>query len=1367
MPLELVHQPSAAEKTGDNQQPKQPDNFPLANISQDEVRRALGGPTTGETPRLAAEASPRLIGVDNKKLLGVDAAPLQLTQEKPAGLLPKPAGLRELPPPPTPPMMEGPPKAPQLEGPKKIDLKIVDISAVVEQLAHREAEEKLNEYLTSKQNGFFKKMFARMGESGLRYKFYREAKDAIVNNRNLMASIDARMKGQSDTKIAAGSELKSFAYLDEILKTYEDEITEDEEKGEAVHDPAVNQEVAAILMRYAQGKIPDRQAFDDEVERRVIRPHLGDKKFGADAAKGVNANNKSDKEGIMFATNLFKQAEGFKEDINKAIAEAVAEHGKENEEAVKEYVARSMSIDVQLGKKSRDLVNRFPEGQMGALEGVVEWVQGNKIANKFISPLTAGILASAAFNLGTRKLVTLGIIGTSAAFLGPLAAGALAAGAYAAIRKSAESKRDRGLEMRREASGLAVGDKKSERLREHNYDLLDGKQSVDSLKAMKGGELTAAQRTELLHVLGSLEIEKSNGIDLVSVGAEEGVELKTRLFTLNEMRREIKRVQSEMPQDEKFKEAFNSEKSEFVAAKLGEIESKDAGFRKYRWGEMAKAGLIGAAAGMAGGAIMHKLVEWSGPVLHDTSEYWSSVLGHVSPDKAAAVAILHEAPIGNGSVKLPDGVEFISDGKGHGVFMDNFGTHPMTKTFDLEPSGKIPDGVVDDLKANGFNFHSEITHVDGSEFSPELHSEVMDGGAHTFELPKGLAMQHMPDGTFSVVDGTGKVIESGIGLQPDGTLNSASTDLLKAHGWDLKSESFTDNQQLDKAGALAYFKQHGLLEQHGRIDYHANGTPLVHTADQYATPSGSRVDLIDTKDASGKLIKIPGLDIIKGHYVGSDGKELQLALVGKGTNHDLSVLEMAKSIVQGGAKNWDGTTDNKFGNIASHVVNKDVSGVLSTMRAHVYIGGEQPPNGHFIELPFNKTTGNVEWGSFKGLAFDAKGVMKATVEVAIDKEHVLATAVRHGDGSGIIEGIKSVTKLDPHKGIDIVKSVLDRPTPPPIDVAEAPVISTTEWVRSAPKRGAARGPRVTIPPGGIPPPIPMPIPTPREPSPGAKGPTETIRPKIVQNLGDDGPKKVSETGGARAKPENKLAGPPTVAGEIEKPKIPKAKIDAALSTAGLTGWAAETMAATEPVKSPEEAPKKEKPTVVPVVAAAEKPQEKTAATPDVAQAPKKEAPKKAEPKPEPPAKAKVEGIGDLSDPVAPEDLALAEKFKESADVMPVINYDNRTGALFKMRNLKPGQPMVLVITKSILRPQHYTAIEKAQGMAKPELSDDEKVKNLVTDIQKNARRLKLTPNIQIVRGDKLSGEKLTKAIDVARTAQAPEAAASVDSKLAA
>jgi hypothetical protein len=982
----------------DTQIPTRPDEYPLTlhSTSALAVREALGGT--------------RMIGIDDRKLLqGPDEKPVLDVDKKE--------------------MLEGPgetlplteEKQPLLPSPEKkpfkIDMRVIDISAVVEQLAHREAEEKVNEYLTSEKTGFFAKIGARLGEPGLRLKFYSEAKEAIINNRNLMASIDARMKGESKTEIAAGSEIKSIKYLDEILATFEDNLTEKEEDGQRVSNPEVDHKVALLLMRYAQGKIVDRTAFDDEVERLIVRPHLSDLDFGTDTG-AKNQNNKSKEKGLMFATNLFNQAVGYKEEIHKAVAEAVEEHGKENEKAVAEYISRSLEIDVKLGKKSRDVVNRYPEGSFSYLERAVEGIQSIPVVNKLVNPFTVGIVVSALANMGARKLVTIGAVGATAAFLGPLAAGALAGAAYATVRKSVELKRDRGLEMRRETLGISAGNKKSEKLRESIYEQINGPEAVANLKKMKGGELTAAQRTDLIEIIGALEIERGNQIDLIGVGASEGVDYKTRIFTINELRREIKRIDQEMPNDKKTKESFASDQEAFVAAKLGEIEAKNGEFKSYHHVELLKTAFFGVAIGMAAGAAFRELTEWGGKHLTGA---WSKIGAYIMPEKAhVGSTTFHQIPYGNGNIDLPEGVEFVKDAQGNGMFVRSFGLRPLSTVFSLDASGKIPQSAIDELKQHGFNVHEQMQHIGGANLGP-LHSEVLNGGAQTFEIPGGHHMQQMPDGTFSITDSHGAVIENGIVVNPDGTLDATSEGIMRSHGWEIKAETFPSTKIIAKGDVLKHFQDQGLAQQHANPIYHGHGTRL------------------------------------------SNAGELKLELIGQKGNQDLSVLDLAKSLIRHGAHNVDGTVDNKFGAIAGKILNKNIGDVLDNMHINVYIPPQQPPHGHFVAVALDRVTGTPVWGGLKSLAFDAHNKLIATTEVSIG-DHILATAPRTGVPSDFVEhSVKSVMQFDiPDKGIDVVHSVLEEipqdgaPIP---EIIEIPgeinpwAIATSDWVRGAPKRG--------------------------------------------------------------------------------------------------------------------------------------------------------------------------------------------------------------------------------------------------------------------------------------------------------------------------
>ena len=346
----------------------------------------------------------------------------------------------------------------------KFEMGVNDVTPLVNQLAQRVAEEKENEYLNdTKKNGFFKRFLARAGGSGQREKFFQEAKSAIIQNRNLMATIEAHLIHKSDVVITPGSLGDSEKYLDEVFKAYDQGLVQEHEKGEKIeNNEQINQEVASIMMRYAQGEIRTRAEFDREVDVRIVQTYLKGRTF----SKGPVAAND---QGALYATNLFKYAEEYKSEIQRSIQEAAAEHGAENKEAIAKFVRGTMAVDVQLGRKERDIANRFPDGSKSFVDNVVNRIQSLPILGRLTSPIFAGAATSALANFAVRMGIGVGVRGSSLLAGAPVAAAALMGGGFAGARRSAELRRDRGLEMRREALGKHAGGDRAEKIRSLGY----------------------------------------------------------------------------------------------------------------------------------------------------------------------------------------------------------------------------------------------------------------------------------------------------------------------------------------------------------------------------------------------------------------------------------------------------------------------------------------------------------------------------------------------------------------------------------------------------------------------------------------------------------------------------------------------------------------------------------------------------------------------------------------------------------------------------------------------------------------------------------------------------------------------------------
>ncbi|MCX6781165.1 MAG: PP2C family protein-serine/threonine phosphatase [Candidatus Magasanikbacteria bacterium] len=944
--------------------------------------------------------------------------------------------------------------------PKKLDVRVVDVSAIVEQLAHRISEEKFREEM-NKRGGlsFLKKGFMHMAEDGFRRKYFVEAVKSITENRNLMASIENKtFNGEGENPEVVGHE-RTLELLDEVLLSFDQELVYEEEKGDRfLADPEINGRASEMFVDYATGVIPDRAAFEAAVESYII-PLLKDKKF----SKGEK-NAASERENLMHTSTLFNWAEKYKDQLKVVVDDAKEKYGEQNAEAMKTYLKGTIALDISLGKKARDLVNRAPEGKLGFLEKWVSKVQGNfgdgKVSRVLGATLGNPVIHGFVGAMAGRGLMKMAIGGAAATALAgtfaiPAAgviAGAITAGIYAKFRATKELKQDRALIQRDQTMGIETGGPRSERMKDFVQDLKSADTILAELRAIDPNvgspEEQAAAKKVIAEVRARLEIERENMIDMIRVEQKEDrIGPQSRLVALNDIQLQFKRLGELATTNDP--EMLRMIKEDRERLEEG-IRITDKKFEEYKTRESNIRALKGMAIGAVSGTIMgvakHIFHDPAAAVAHTVAgakaHFAAYMFGgnNVPAPSVDATGIplpavrLHEIPLDNGAtIKLPDDRIFVSDGKGNGMITTLFG-QPVSQPFHINPDGSMTSA---DLLKWGPAITDSTTVIPGHEFSEHLAPHEFDSHAITqhFEVPDNFDMKQMPDGTFSLYDHAGKEIESGLQVGADGKLTASAFDMLKQHGWDVKEGITSSENALGKADLTKYLREHFGQSKATRLDWHGNGTPM-HKVGEHWVATSKLTDLetdkpfvVDTTHKHEGAMFNDGMWNIKhvgGHWTGADGKELMLKLQGDADHRTLSLKDMIKTSM-GGAHNPDGSVDDKFGDISDKVHGRAFAEAASKFRLRVFVGDNYQHSGESFELPVGPDGElHVDKSSeLYGVLFDSEGKLKATVEAVVPSDdgagyHTLATAVRHGDGAGVVKHVTSYFQLS-HPNTDAVQ----------------------------------------------------------------------------------------------------------------------------------------------------------------------------------------------------------------------------------------------------------------------------------------------------------------------------------------------------------
>jgi hypothetical protein len=482
-------------------------------------------------------------------------------------------------------------------------LAIVDISDIVNRYAKTLADKKVNEHLQQKAR-WWNRWFVRQTEAGYFEKYYAEAKQEIIKNRNLLSDIQIRWLKKSRGKaLERGDDETHFELLDEIIESLLNERLQREGSKETqedhVRDIDMDARAAELMADYVTGSVTSRAEFEKRAEEQIFRPLM---------------KNRNQKEGSMYASNLFAMAENYKRHFEEKLEAVGKEFGPEQKELIRTYLRKTMRLDVMLAKKQADIAREQPKGALRWLEKTVNFTQnpllkeppktwwgrtfhkiagltlGNPVLYAFLGNRLAygGAVATGAF-----AAKTLGI-GTAAALgIGPgmaLAAGAgIGAGIYLGMRAAVERFKD----IRRRKEEALLGQREAEM-----HELFRGRQLIEELSQLAAkSSLDDQDKAKAAGIMAILNIQDTTGYNLISVGEKEE-RYGSNFLAVQDLRRAIlefwEKKRQEFGQTEQRQRAVLD--AEIVAAKnllLQELAVKDKEAAK----EIRRRGLAVGAIG--------------------------------------------------------------------------------------------------------------------------------------------------------------------------------------------------------------------------------------------------------------------------------------------------------------------------------------------------------------------------------------------------------------------------------------------------------------------------------------------------------------------------------------------------------------------------------------------------------------------------------------------------------------------------------------------------------------------------------------------------------------------------------------------------
>lgn len=739
---------------------------------------------------------------------------------------------------------------------------LIDIDEVVRSMAVRQAEQKLYEFF--KNSSWLKRMWKSVSESGYRYKFYQEALRQIKENNDLMEAIRGRLAGQEGQKVKPGLE-DHFKLLDEIIVSYQENLVNATETGETVEQTARTAElIAKMVSAHASGNVAEWAKLGEEYANPSLsdrqRVELYVKNVIAPSIQGAGKTGKDGEgsETMMFASNFWQIAEDFKakSEAEKAkyLKEGEVELSPEDKERVEaalaEHMAGLRNLDIQLGRKERDLYNNKPEGLLAFYEKAMDWSERSRIGRWLVNPVTVGIGAAVATRgaMGAVRALAVGgasiasgiLIGGTMPVLLPILVGGAAGGLFRGIRTNKDLKYDLARERRNETLGGDVSEMMKESFRYDQMSYADAIATMSVLKDRDPKSLSPDEREQVIKVLAMRQFEKQaeNNIDLFFDDSGEAARTGSVIGMRNQLDILIRDTGSQFSK---------SEIDEAVKTLSSSIKEKDSAEFRFRLGRSAFAGATAAVVGVGAGMVGQEIVYVGG-----------RLLGLINPEKSTTLEMLFDKATGSPN-HLYNGIfgraNNLVDPGAPGVFRGPDGSSLTEQQVNELAAGrnviiKGVDGLYHDKTGAVLTEAQAQQMASRSVILEQLHREDWHGYGKNFH-GKELQQWHVWDKNNSVK------------IDVHNMMRSIDKNIIGNHtiNWD----KTTDPKLIEVLSEMRQFKDAGTLHEHIQVR-------IFPTQEMYNSGQGINVGHLDS---SGRLELS---DELRNIAFGSDKSQLARAI---------------------------------------------------------------------------------------------------------------------------------------------------------------------------------------------------------------------------------------------------------------------------------------------------------------------------------------------------------------------------------------------------------------------------------------------------------------------------------------------------------
>lgn len=655
------------------------------------------------------------------------------------------------------------------EGREKIEVKgiIVEIEDIVKDLAILEANRRFGEL--EREGKWFnpirivKRFLLAANPDGWWLHFYKQALDSIHQNKNLMAEIEARLKGKAKAlSEVPEAEKRHYEVLDEIIESYTDQLVREEEVVDKnVVDPEIQKELAEILVKHWRGEFSQpgmseeevRRAFDKAVKENIIdrliekhklitgerhaRTIIPEERW-KDLKKRWKSLSKEERAEIIskesiYAHNFWNIAEKYKKQMTDLIEEKANEFSEDNREDIVNYVNGLLSLDLTLGVKDPDIYQEDYRKLIQRWEKSVRFSERHRYLGSIVAnPMLAGLSGSIAGNIVGRNIAKMALTAGLATLAGislPVATilGGAGATAFVVARRERKKLREELRRVMRDtALGFEPGGPKAQELREKGgCSVANSREFVEKIRKLREkSSLDENDKNLISEALARRDLERQIGVILLQSVGEASKREKVRLSALNDLDREIKQTLSHFglnPED------LSEKTKNYITSLKREIEEKDQQFKEYLRKKQLIAGIGGAALGLVFGGATYfgsrYVVEHFAPnsPVARLFEWWEG--GKRPPvEEGVKGTNLQEVvlPGLSGKIKIPEGYSLVPDkGAGEGFF-DLVGPKGkvLVDNLQIDKNGKLTEASRSLLEKAGFTLKEQVREITETRHIP-------------------------------------------------------------------------------------------------------------------------------------------------------------------------------------------------------------------------------------------------------------------------------------------------------------------------------------------------------------------------------------------------------------------------------------------------------------------------------------------------------------------------------------------------------------------------------------------------------------------------------------------------------------------------